>query len=136
VEILRLLEDSSVVQSYEVLDFKTFSDGWYYRVEVEFGDDKRQLLACEALRQQPTNGDAMDDELQRITFDKEVLGGKPVIRGLRISVEMILELLAKGARREEVLEDYPELEPEDVDAALLYAHHLVAGEEVVDRIPA
>jgi len=77
----------------------------------------------------------MEDELQRITFDKEVLGGKPVIRGLRISVEMILELLAKGATRKELLEDYPELEPEDVEAALLYAHHLVAGEEVVDRIP-
>lgn len=77
----------------------------------------------------------MEDELQRITFDKEVLGGKPAIRGLRISVEMILELLAKGATREELLEDYPELEPGDVHAALLYAHHLVAGEEVVDRIP-
>lgn len=77
----------------------------------------------------------MEDELQRITYDKEVLGGKPVIRGLRISVEMILELLAKGATRNELLEDYPDLEPEDVEAALLYAHRLVAGEEVVDRIP-
>ena len=77
----------------------------------------------------------MEDELQRITYDKEVLGGKPVILGLRISVEMILELLAKGATRKELLEDYPELEPEDVEAALLYAHRLVAGEEVVDRIP-
>jgi uncharacterized protein (DUF433 family) len=40
----------------------------------------------------------MDDLLMRITFDKDVLCGKPVIRGLRISVEMILELLAKGHR--------------------------------------
>jgi hypothetical protein len=39
VEILRLLEDSSVVQSYEVLDFKTFADGWYYKIEVQFEDD-------------------------------------------------------------------------------------------------
>ena len=39
----------------------------------------------------------MDDLLTRITFDKDVLGGKPVLRGLRMSVEMILELLAKGA---------------------------------------
>jgi len=62
----------------------------------------------------------IEDELQRITFKKEVLGGKPTIRGLRISVEMILELLAKGATREELLEDYPELEPEDVHATLLY----------------
>lgn len=78
----------------------------------------------------------MKDLLQRITFDKDVLGGKPVIRGLRISVEMILELLAKGATRQEILEDYPELEPDDLRAALLYAHHLVAGESVLDRVAA
>jgi len=70
----------------------------------------------------------MDDLLMRISFDKDVLCGKPVIRGLRISVEMILELLAKGATSADILEDYPVLEPEDVQAALLYAHHLVAGE--------
>ena len=70
----------------------------------------------------------MDDLLRRITFDRDVLCGKPVIRGLRISVEMILELLAKGATPAEILEDFPVLEPEDVQAALLYAHHLVAGE--------
>ena len=77
----------------------------------------------------------MEDLLQRITFDKNVLGGKPVIRGLRISVEMILDLLAKGAARREILEDYPELEPEDLQAALLYARHLVASEAIVDRVP-
>jgi uncharacterized protein (DUF433 family) len=76
----------------------------------------------------------MEDLLQRITFDKEILGGKPVVRGLRISVDMILELLAKGATLQEILEDYPELEPDDLRAALLYAHHLVAGETVVDRV--
>jgi uncharacterized protein (DUF433 family) len=76
----------------------------------------------------------MDDLLQRITFDKEILGGKPIVRGLRIPVEMILELLAKGATSQEILEDYPDLEPDDLRAALLYAHHLVAGETVVDRV--
>ncbi len=75
----------------------------------------------------------MDDLLRRITFDQKVLRGKPVIRGTRISVEMILDLLAKGASWEEILEDYPELEPEDIRAALLYAHHLVAGESVLER---
>ena len=74
--------------------------------------------------------------LDRITFQKEVLTGKPTIRGLRISVDMILELLAKGATEAEILEDYPVLEPEDVRAALLYAHHLVAGETVIDRLAA
>ena len=78
----------------------------------------------------------MQELLERITFDKDVLCGKPVIRGLRISVEMILELLAKGATWEEILEDYPELEPDDLRAALLYAHHLVASESVFDRMAA
>jgi len=51
----------------------------------------------------------MENLLQRITFDPHVLLGKPVIRGMRISVEMILELLAKGSAPEEILEDYPSL---------------------------
>ncbi|MCE7986863.1 MAG: DUF433 domain-containing protein [Caldilinea sp. CFX5] len=76
------------------------------------------------------------DLLDRITFDKEVLAGKPLLRGLRISVDMILELLAKGASSQEILEDYPMLEPDDLRAALLYAHHLVAGERVLDRVAA
>jgi uncharacterized protein (DUF433 family) len=76
----------------------------------------------------------MQDLLNRITFDKEVLCGKPLIRGLRISVEMILELLAKGATQEEILQDYPQLDPDDLRAALLYAHHMVAREEVFDRV--
>ena len=78
----------------------------------------------------------MENLLQRITFNKDIWGGKPVIRGLRISVEMILELLAKGATRQEILEDYPDLEPDDLQAVLLYAHHLVAGETIADRLAA
>ena len=64
----------------------------------------------------------MEDLLKRITFKKDVLCGKPLIRGLRISVEMILELLAKGATEQEILEDYQKLEPDDLRAALPYAH--------------
>ena len=78
----------------------------------------------------------MENLLKRITFNKDIMGGKPLIRGLRISVEMILELLAKGATWQEILEDYPDLEPDDLQAALLYAHHLVAGENIVDRVAA
>ncbi|MBI3161968.1 MAG: DUF433 domain-containing protein, partial [Chloroflexi bacterium] len=48
---------------------------------------------------------SMENLLQRITFNSQVLRGKPVIRGLRISVEMILELLAKGSAVQEILED-------------------------------
>jgi uncharacterized protein (DUF433 family) len=76
----------------------------------------------------------MEDLLKRITFNREVLQGKPLIRGMRISVEMILELLAKGATEDEILQDYPHLEPDDLRAVLLYAHHMVAKEEVFDRV--
>ena len=78
----------------------------------------------------------MQDLLNRITFNKDVLCGKPVIRGLRISVEMLLELLANGAKEEEILEDYPKLESDDLRAALLYAHRMVAKEDVFDRVSA
>lgn len=62
------------------------------------------------------------DLLQRITADPEIFGGKPIIRGLRISVETVLSLLAQGETAEELLDDYPELEREDVLACLAYAH--------------
>jgi len=78
----------------------------------------------------------MENLLQRITFDQQVLRGKPIIRGLRISVEMVLELLAKGASKQEILEDYPELEAADIQAALAYAQHLVAGEVIFERLSA
>ena len=75
-----------------------------------------------------------DGILSRITFNSEILSGKPIIRGLRISVAMILELLAKGASNQEILEDYPDLEMADIYAALLYAYHLVENEEVLERM--
>ena len=78
----------------------------------------------------------MQDLLNRITFNKDVLCGKPLIRGLRISVDMVLELLAKGSTKEEILQDYPQLESDDLRAALLYAHHMVAREYVYDRVAA
>jgi len=78
----------------------------------------------------------MEDLLKRITFKKDALCGKPLIRDLRISVELILELLAKGATEQEILEDYHELEPDDLRAALLYAHHMIARENVFDRVEA
>ena len=52
------------------------------------------------------------------------MGGKPVIRGRRITPSMVLTMLASGASREAVLEAYPVLEPEDIDACLLYAARL------------
>ncbi len=88
------------------------------------------------MKVQTRGEDTGADLLHRITFDKDILTGKPTIRGMRISVDMILGLLAKGATAEEILEDYPQLEPNDLRAALLYAHHLVAGETVLERIAA
>ena len=60
-------------------------------------------------------------ELHRITSNPTVLGSKPTVRGLRISVSDILDLLASGADRWEILEDYPYLEDGDITAALEYA---------------
>ncbi len=71
--------------------------------------------------------------LSRITFDRNIFGGKPIVRGMRISVAMILELLSKGATMQEILEDYPDLEIADIYAALLYAYRLVANEEIFER---
>lgn len=62
--------------------------------------------------------------LQRITVDADICHGKPCIRGLRYPVELILELLSSGMTIAEILEDYDDLEPEDIQAALLYAARL------------
>jgi uncharacterized protein (DUF433 family) len=60
-------------------------------------------------------------ELRRITIEPGKCGGRPCIRGLRIRVKDVLDLLAAGATREEVLEDFPYLESGDIDAALEFA---------------
>jgi uncharacterized protein (DUF433 family) len=73
------------------------------------------------------------DLLNRITVDPNVLVGKPTIRGLRISVEQILRALAAGVPAEDLLVDYPELELEDIRAALAYAAELVAEEQLSGR---
>ena len=70
--------------------------------------------------------------LERITINPEVMVGKPTIRGLRITVEQILKALAGGVTSQDLLEDYPELEPEDIQAVLLYAAELVSEEQVFE----
>ncbi len=71
-----------------------------------------------------------EDLLNRITVDPDVMVGKPTIRGLRITVEQILKALAGGLTVEELLDDYPELEKEDIKAVLLYVSELVSDEQV------
>ncbi len=68
--------------------------------------------------------------LQRITANPEIFGGKPIIRGMRISVELILSLLAQGETLKVILDDYPNLEPEDIQACLAYAHAVIAHDSL------
>jgi uncharacterized protein (DUF433 family) len=63
----------------------------------------------------------LNDWHERIIVDPKILVGKPVIKGTRISVEFILDLLASGWTIERILDDYPQLEREDIMAVLKYA---------------
>lgn len=64
--------------------------------------------------------------LSRITARSDVFGGKPVVRDVRISVELVLSLLSQGATREELLDDCPGLESEDIRACIAYGHTVAA----------
>lgn len=68
--------------------------------------------------------------IERITVNADVLVGKQTIRGLRISVDQIIKALAAGLTQEEILLDYPELEKEDIKAALLYASKVLESEKI------
>ncbi len=67
----------------------------------------------------------MADLLQRITVDSAKCGGRPCIRGMRIRVIDVLDMLASGLATEQILADYPDLEREDISAALLYARRKI-----------
>jgi uncharacterized protein (DUF433 family) len=68
--------------------------------------------------------------LERITSRRDVFAGKPIIRGMRISVELILSLLAQGETTAEILADYPDLEGEDIRACLAYALAVIAEDSL------
>jgi len=74
----------------------------------------------------------MDEQelLKRITVDPAIFGGKPVIRGRRLAVEHVLGMLAAGDTSEILLQGYPWLEREDIQACLVYARRLVGHERV------
>lgn len=67
----------------------------------------------------------------RITSDPEILGGKPIIRGTRISIEIILEWIASGANREDIVRKHPQLTLADIEQALAYAAAAVRNEVLV-----
>ena len=75
-------------------------------------------------------------QLDRIASDPAIFGGKPIVRGLRISVELILSLLAQGESQEDILADYPGLRTEDIRACLAYAHAVLANERLDDVVVA
>ena len=68
--------------------------------------------------------------LERIAINPAIFGGKPIIRGRRIAVEHILGMLAAGSTAQTILEYYPYLEAEDIQACLVYARRLVGNERV------
>ena len=68
--------------------------------------------------------------MERIIINNEVLAGKPIIKGTRISVEFVLELLSSGMSVEEILKEYPHLKKEDILSALDYVVRMLKREEV------
>jgi uncharacterized protein (DUF433 family) len=74
----------------------------------------------------------MDEQLQaRIIINPQVMVGKPVIRGTRIPVELIVRMFAQGISENEILREYPRLQTEDIRAALAYAAQTVAHEDIL-----
>jgi uncharacterized protein (DUF433 family) len=69
--------------------------------------------------------------LDRIEVNPKIMLGKPVIRGTRIPVELILRKLGEGASEQDLLDAYPHLKSEDIRAAMLYAAEALAHEEIV-----
>tara|TARA_Y100001949_G_C15839280_1_gene265557 strand:+ start:58 stop:291 length:234 start_codon:yes stop_codon:yes gene_type:complete len=70
----------------------------------------------------------MNTSSSRITIDPAICHGKPVIRGMRWPVEVILDMLSSGMTSEQIVEDHPELEKEDIIACLNYARLSVSGQ--------
>lgn len=67
-------------------------------------------------------------EFKRITFNKEIMGGQACIRGMRIPVSLIINLIANGMTTKEIIKEYPDLEVEDIKEALQYASWLAKEE--------
>ncbi len=68
------------------------------------------------------------ENFKRITFSPNIMGGKACIRGMRITVSLIVNLIANGMTTEEILKEYPDLEPKDIQESLRYAAWLTSEE--------
>ncbi len=73
----------------------------------------------------------MEESMDRISIDPEILSGKPVIKGTRIPIYLIIELLADGITEKEILLQYPTLKKVDIKAALVYASKCLENEETI-----
>jgi len=73
--------------------------------------------------------------LGRIVTDPKIMVGKPVIKGTRVPVELIVKLVANGETEDKILREYPQLSKEDIKAALLYAAKVVGNEEIYPVAP-
>jgi uncharacterized protein (DUF433 family) len=76
----------------------------------------------------------MNDLIDRVIVDTGICGGKPIIRGKRITVQTILEFLSAGDSKEEILRQFPSLESEDVDACLRFAANLMSHQYSISYI--
>jgi uncharacterized protein (DUF433 family) len=76
----------------------------------------------------------MDNLIDRITIDSAICNGKPIIRGKRITVQTILEFLSAGDSKEDILNQYPSLEPEDINACIRFAAELMNHQYSVKSI--
>jgi uncharacterized protein (DUF433 family) len=85
-----------------------------------------------AVHSTPPEGAVVRDDklLGRIASKPETFGGKPVVRGLRVPVELILSLLSQGASHAEILDDYPDLEEQDILACLAYARAVIGRDSL------
>jgi uncharacterized protein (DUF433 family) len=72
----------------------------------------------------------MDVEQPRITLDPDILAGKPVIRGTRLSVEFVIALMAEGWNEADILANYPGISHDDIIACLAYARDMLSSEKV------
>ncbi|UMQ57663.1 DUF433 domain-containing protein [Leptospira interrogans] len=109
---------------------KGFHD--YERISaLEEGEEKGWTEAMKPSRIRDMDQDKL---LERITYNPEIFGGKPIIRGRRLAVEHILGMLAAGDTAETILEGYPWLESEDIQACLVYAYRMI-GHERIENIP-
>jgi uncharacterized protein (DUF433 family) len=71
-----------------------------------------------------------EELIERIVINPKIMGGKPIVKGTRITVEQVLKMLAQGLTTKEILKDYPHLSKDDIAAVLLYAAK-VAGEDEI-----